>query len=116
MSKIKNPQEKKRLHYDEDHVVCGGEAPHAFRRKWPRKKALSNRLYRRRADQATKAAEKEVRGDAAEHLESTAVTNAMIRKSLRRKPLVKWGVLTVRQEVNNSLEWQKELQQRLRKP
>lgn len=40
------PQEKKRLRYSKDHFV-EAEYPHAFRRYWPKKKALASRAYRR---------------------------------------------------------------------
>ena len=114
MSRVKTPQEKKQLHYDKDHVVSGGEAPHAFRRKWPKKKTRANRDYRRRADQLTKAAEKEVQADGVENQESIA-TREQIRKSVGRKPLVKWGVRTIRDEVEASLENRMEKESQLKK-
>ncbi len=50
MSTRKPPAEKKALAYQKDHIV-DAEYPHAFRRKWPVKKARANRAFRRRAHQ-----------------------------------------------------------------
>jgi len=45
--KRKTPREKKNLEYIKDHIPFA-ETVHGFRRSWPRKKARSNRAYRRR--------------------------------------------------------------------
>jgi hypothetical protein len=47
MSRVKNPQQKKRNELRSDHRTAM-EAPHAFRKGWPKKKALANRRHRRR--------------------------------------------------------------------
>ena len=49
MSKIKAPPDKKRAEYDRDHRT-EMEAPHAFRKNWPRKKPRLSRKHRRTAD------------------------------------------------------------------
>jgi hypothetical protein len=49
VSKIKAPPEKKRAEYDRDHRTAM-EAPHAFRKNWPRKKARLTRVHRRTAE------------------------------------------------------------------
>ncbi len=54
MSKTKTAPEKKRAAYDHDHRTYM-EAPHAFRKNWPKKKARLNRGRRRTADQAIQA-------------------------------------------------------------
>ncbi len=104
MSKIKNPQEKKRLHYDKDHVVCGGESQHAFRKNWPRKKARVNREYRRRADQFIKEAAQVAQEAVSGYEYTSEITREFLRKSVTRKRLLKWGVATVRQIVLWRLE------------
>jgi hypothetical protein len=48
MSSVKNPPAKKRNELARDHRTAM-EAPHAFRKNWPKKKALANRRTRRRA-------------------------------------------------------------------
>jgi hypothetical protein len=53
MSKVKSPQEKKRLAYDRDRVTLA-EYPHAFRKTWPRKKAKAQGAARRKVRQTLK--------------------------------------------------------------
>ena len=103
MSKVKNPQEKKRLRLDEDHVVVGGEAAHAFRKAWPKKKAAANRRYRRKADHLVKVAEKDLEVPSLVDEDSAAITREMVRVSVPQATLVKWGVMTAREEIERSL-------------
>jgi hypothetical protein len=79
MSRVKSPQEKKRLAYDRDHVTPA-EYPHAFRKLWPKKKATVERAARRKARRVLKAS-----GD------DTAAT------AVRRQQVRKWATVTVRQ-------------------
>jgi hypothetical protein len=53
-----SPQEKKRLAYDRDHYVSAGESRHAFRKEWPKKKAMLNQKYRHQVAQALHTMEK----------------------------------------------------------
>lgn len=82
MSSTKSPQEKKRLAYN-DHVTPA-EYPHAFRKKFPKKKAAAQRAVRRKVRQRLKSKS----GD-----EDTV--------SVPRKRVRKWGSITVRQSVQN---------------
>jgi hypothetical protein len=50
MKRRSTPPEKKALAYKKDHII-GAEYPQAFRRKWPRKRALASRRERRRVRQ-----------------------------------------------------------------
>src|SRR5262249_43305308 len=52
--KVKSPSEKKRLAYDRDHATLA-EYPHAFRKKWPQKKASATRAVRRTVRQILNA-------------------------------------------------------------
>jgi hypothetical protein len=75
------PLKKKRLAYDRDHVTPA-EYPHAFRRKWPRKKAKAERATRRKVRQVLK-----MTGDQA------AIAD------VRRERVRKWGSITLRESV-----------------
>lgn len=77
MSKVKSPAEKKRLAYARDHV-SPGEYPHAFRPKWPRKKAKAERAARHQARQVLAAT-----GDDA------------VAGSVQRKKVRKWGACSL---------------------
>jgi hypothetical protein len=54
VSRIKAPPDKKRAAYDHDHRT-DMEAPHAFRKNWPKKKARLSRKHRRVADARVQA-------------------------------------------------------------
>ena len=47
MSRVKNPQEKKRLAYEHEHRNAYGEPPKAWRKTKPLKKAKANRAFRK---------------------------------------------------------------------
>lgn len=81
MSKVKTPQEKKRLAYDRDHV-SPAEYPHAFRKTWPRKKAQAERSARREVRQLLGTGGDEI-----------AVANVL------RKEVRKWGSISLRENV-----------------
>ena len=90
MSTVKTPQEKKRLSYKKDHVVDGGENDKSFRKKWPRKKAGSNRVQRRRIAQVF------VRPGVLDADEAESVI-----KNVRRPKIRKWGVIPLGKAVAN---------------
>ena len=51
MKRRLTPQEKKKLAYARDHYVSAGESRHAFRKNWPKKKAMANQKRRHHAAQ-----------------------------------------------------------------
>jgi hypothetical protein len=87
MSKIKAPPDKKRLAYDRDSRT-EMEAPHAFRKNWPKKKAGISRTRRRVADRTVRAV---VKGADADQL--------LVPKRLRVEHLHKTGVGPLRTSV-----------------
>jgi hypothetical protein len=92
VSRIKAPPEKKRASYTRDHRTRM-EAPHAFRKNWPKKKARINRSRRRVADRAVQ-----------EVLKGADVDRLVVPKRTRGEHLRKDGVaplkdfVTLRQE------------------
>jgi hypothetical protein len=90
MSSVHHPAEKKRLRYERDHRVRGGENDKAFRRKWPMKKRGANRALRRAAGARTRAAIVD------------AETETDIRV-LKRRRLLKWGVANLKETVAEGL-------------
>jgi hypothetical protein len=55
MSRVKNPQEKKRLAYELDHRNASGESVKAWRRNKPLKKAKANRSFRKATNDLVQA-------------------------------------------------------------
>jgi hypothetical protein len=90
MSSIHTPQEKKRLAYELDHYAKG-KCDKAFRKSWPKKKRKSNRSFRHAADGLTKAA-------GLDGLSDTKIA------TIKRRPLRKWGVPSLRERVAHTLE------------
>jgi hypothetical protein len=80
MSKLKTSPEKRAAALKHDHRT-EMEAPHAFRKNWPKKKARINRNRRRVADAATRGA---VRGGEPDDL--------LVPRRLRGEHLKKMGV------------------------
>ena len=103
MKKRVTPQEKKRLAYERDHYVSGGESRHAFRKNWPKKKAMLNQKHRHRAAQALHKLEK--LGDF-ESIEASTieVTANQLRKVDPREKLQKWGVMSLQEFVKHNQE------------
>jgi hypothetical protein len=103
MKKRVTPQEKKRLAYERDHYVSGGESRHAFRKNWPKKKAMLNQKHRHRAAQALHKLEK--LGDL-ESIEASGieVTANQLRKVDPRETLQKWGVMSLQEFVRHNKE------------
>lgn len=98
----KPPQQKKALEYTRDHFTCG-ESAHGFRRTWPRKKAHTNREYRRKSGELLSQAKPGISADDAEVV-AGEVTVAHLKKSVSRKRLHKWGPVTVGEGVKLKLE------------
>src|SRR5262245_43728140 len=95
MGRRKTPPEKKQLDYDEQ-IRPYLEAPHAFRKNWPKKKARANRRTRRLADTLIRES---VKRDDVEDLTSRAVKNVRKGKDIR-----KTQVVTLGQRVNENRE------------
>ena len=87
MSRLKSPPEKKRAEYDRDHRTAM-DAPHAFRKNWPKKKARRARVYRRVADSKVQAV---LKGRDSEEL--------VIPSRVRGSRLRKTGVGSLREAV-----------------
>jgi hypothetical protein len=66
MSRIKSPDEKKRLSLTKDHRVFALEGNKSFRSAWRRKKALSNRQFRRAGTMALADSAQTDNGEASE--------------------------------------------------
>ncbi len=103
MRKRRSPSEKKRLAYQRDHYVSGGESRHAFRKNWPKKKAKLNQKHRHRAAQTLHRLEK--LGDF-ESIESSTieVTAEELKKIDSREKLLKWGLQSLKEYVENNQE------------
>lgn len=82
MSSVQTPQEKKRLSYERDHRVRGGESDKAFRRKWPIKKRKASRSFRRAADGMTRSAVADSEAD-------------VDFRAIKKQQLTKWGVASL---------------------
>ncbi len=103
MKKRVAPPEKKKLAYERDHYVSGSESRHAYRKTWPKKKAMLNQKHRHRAAQALHELEK--LGDF-ESIEDSRieVTAEQLRKVDPREKLFKFGVKSLREYVEKNLE------------
>src|SRR5260370_33754887 len=92
MKKGRSPQQKKALAYHKDRFVVA-EYPHAFRRKWPRKRAYASRAYRHRVHQML-GEHKGPLLQESDDAEGERV-NAVHRREVR-----KWGTMTLRERVH----------------
>jgi hypothetical protein len=103
MKKRRSPREKKDLAYKRDHYVSAGESRHAFRKNWPKKKAMMNQIQRHRAAQALHELER--LGDTESILNSPQeVTSTQLKKVDPRKKLRKWGVMSLEEYVRRNQE------------
>ncbi len=103
MKKRRTPREKKELAYKRDHYVSAGESRHAFRKNWPKKKAMMNQIHRHRAAEALHALER--LADAESILNSPEeVTSTQLKKVDPRKKLRKWGVMSLQKYVKRNQE------------
>jgi|SRR5579863_6711689 len=107
MKKRVTPQEKKRLAYERDHYVSAGESRHAFRKKWPKKKAMVNQIHRRRAAEALHTLERLADFGSIED-SAIEVTANQLRKVDPKKKLSKYGVKSLREYVKHSQEGREE--------
>jgi hypothetical protein len=89
--KGKSPPEKKQDSYKRDRYVVL-DAPHAFRKNWPKKKA--------RAEQAYRHASKQILDTAAKAPEIADISENAL-KSLKRQDVVKSGRMRLRQWLDN---------------
>jgi hypothetical protein len=91
MSKIKIPQQKKRLSYKKDFINDRSESVQGFRKTWPRKKAYANQAHRHEVRQLLHT------------VEGIAVSDAAAEEihplSVRRKQLRKWQPLPLGEVV-----------------
>lgn len=55
MSRVKNPQDKKRLAYEHDHRNASGQPPKGWRNTKPLKKAKANRAFRKASNDMLQA-------------------------------------------------------------
>jgi hypothetical protein len=101
MKKRVTPQEKKRLAYERDHYVSAGESRHAFRKNWPKKKAMVNQIHRHRAAEALHTLER-LGGSGSIEDSTIEVTAEQLRKSDPRKKLHKSGVQSLRKYVERN--------------
>jgi hypothetical protein len=92
MKKARSPQQKKTLAYHKDRFVVA-EYPHAFRRKWPRKRAYASRAYRHRVHQLLG----EHKGTLLQ--ESDAAGGERV-KAVHRREVRRWGTMTLRERVH----------------
>jgi hypothetical protein len=93
MKKRRTPQEKKQLSLRKDHVVLA-EYPHAFRKNWPKKKVRTNQVYRHKIRQVLSIQYE---------IDQIDLAEAAI-KAIARKPIRKWGVVSLGERINNKLE------------
>lgn len=103
MKKRVAPPEKKKLAYERDHYVSGGESRHAYRKNWPKKKAMLNQKHRHRATQALHQLEKIGDFDSIED-SGIEVTAEQLRKVDPREKLSKFGVKSLREYVEKNHE------------
>jgi hypothetical protein len=89
--KAKSPPEKKQDSYKRDRYVVL-DAPHAFRKNWPKKKA--------RAEQAYRQTTKRILGTVAKAPEIAEIAENAL-KSLKRKDLVKSGRMRLREWLDS---------------
>jgi hypothetical protein len=88
VSKVRTPQEKKRLSYAHDRRNTYGENQKSSRKNIPHSKQLSHQDERRSVRQALIAAKGRVAGEAADEAQSLALRTAAIKKlrAFRKSP------------------------------
>ncbi|WP_143271557.1 hypothetical protein [Bradyrhizobium mercantei] len=80
MSKVKTPQEKKRLSYESDRRNTYGENQKSSRKNIPRSKQLSHQDERRSVRQALIAAQGTVADEVADEAQSKALSKGRMKK------------------------------------
>lgn len=96
--KPKSPPEKKELALKKDHFIIA-EYPHAFRKNWPRKKARTNRDYRRKTEEIISRAKRTISSEDAEAV-ATDLTAARLKQSVSRKRLHKSGKVSLAERIS----------------
>lgn len=88
MSKVKTPQEKKRLSYEQDRRNTYGENQKSSRKNIPRSKQLSHQDERRAVRQALIAAQGDVADQVADEAQSQALRKGRVKrlKAFRKSP------------------------------
>lgn len=94
----KTPQQKKELAVKKDHFVRA-EHPHAFRKNWPRKKARTNRDYRRKTEEILSQAKRAITSEDSE-IVAGELTAAHIKQSVSRKRLRKSGKVSLAERIS----------------
>lgn len=92
----RSPQDKKRLSLARDHIVNGGEPPHALRKHWGRKK--------RGAERARRTAER-----------IALATDDEAFAPVRRRTVRKWGAMKLGEAIARNQERRATLQETPRK-
>ena len=82
MSRVKNPQDKKRLAYELDHRNASGESVKAWRRNKPLKKAKAIRAFRKSTNDLLQATLSE---------EDAAQTATKKAGSIAQEKIIDWG-------------------------
>jgi hypothetical protein len=98
MSRVKNPQEKKRLAYELDHRNASGESVKAWRRNKPLKKAKANRSFRKATNDLVQAT-----------LREDIATQSAIKKagSIIKEKIIDWGPVRLESYVSARLAQRK---------
>jgi hypothetical protein len=88
MSKVKTPQDKKRLSYEHDRRNSYGENHKSSRKNIPRSKCLSHQNERRAVRQALLGAQGSAADEAADEAQSQVLRNGRIKKlkAFRKTP------------------------------
>jgi len=87
----RTPQEEKRLDYERQHF-SPGKNDKAFRKNWPRKKAMMERRLRRK-----------VAGALSRRHRLQAEDFLSVVAALQREPIRKWTIFNLRERVRSKL-------------
>ena len=101
----KSPQEKKRLAYAKDHFSPGEHS--SSRHSWGRKKTSTRRQYRRKSDELFGAVKPGMDAESVSRI-TEDVTVGHVQKSVTKRKVSKWGVLTLAEKVPLTLERREE--------
>ena len=88
MSKVKSPDEKKKLSYARDRRNTYGENQKSSRKNIPRSKQIAHQEERRSARQILSSAQGEIDSDAVDRAQSETMTQSRIKRlnSFRKTP------------------------------
>lgn len=98
MSKVKTPQDKKRLTYELDHRNASGESVKAWRRNKPLKKAKANRAFRKTTNDLLQAT-----------LSEEDASQSAIKKSgsIAKEKIIDWGSVKLGIYIRYRLKYRK---------